>query len=289
MRQKLNAKEAEKYFLNAQLPTDESYKLSFAMDSLLGDMPGNIEVVYIADESPSQKETIKIGETEITNYIIKIGDDYRQIQTLTMEERSVTAYKKISDIEAKMLIDSGAYGELFSIEQIFRLTKILLLYTAYNSKIYGSDLGGIKYSGKKQNENIEVSAKTIGVAMDSGYMPMEIGAAIKLNKDKNLTSVKLTQKYYEPYIPSNINISNEESCLLDIVIDYDNVSIDTPDLTNAQDETIYKEVYINSEYGTFPNDFNKYAKPGDKIVLPNPIQNNAEFEGWYYDPDFKYP
>lgn len=108
------------------------------------------------------------------------------------------------------------------------------------------------------------------------------------NKNDNPISIKEYKRIYQAYLPTDLNPNIFEEEKSKIEIKYDNIKINVPDLSKYEDMTPGSG-RISSYEGTLPLNFSLQHAPGTTVELPSPIQTNAEFLGWYYDKNFKYP
>jgi uncharacterized repeat protein (TIGR02543 family) len=269
-----------------KMVTDEGFAMGY---SKVGDSD------YILYE---QYEGVSGGVTQVTeHYIGQVDGQYLECTKVTMGEQTQATKQKLSEGYARNYLYEQSQSPVF-FTQVFDFGPAQIERMKM-AKIYGEQYGeysvsgsGIVSGGKIQSGTITVTSIAVNEYYDSGYyrhlnVPITETVVITV-ADGKFASMEYTSAVDPEYLPED-DRGDDALGTQTITFVWGEVlampSWEAVDITSTEEATVW--VYNATLEGQ--KSYIENLTPGSLIDLPDPVDEGAEFLGWYYDRYYRFP
>ncbi len=275
--------------LSEQEVKDMLYSVSIDDDSnpyIIMSMGGG----YGADTAYSRTDSEEILYTKTTgtqiteeNYYKYDSSGYTRTTDRYYNGERDFYYVDLTEPEFRNYVDEN----LKSFGQFVNNYVSLILDSSDEFKTYYPDSAYVNlYGTKKVSGEYELNFATVA-ALDGEAE--HITLTVHTDSEKRVTSMQITTSKPEGFF-SDV-FTNNIITVLDLSVTYDNVK-QVPFCEECRNEK--NNVTVSPAFDArFPEGFTSSCAPGGELTLPNEVESEIfgayEFQGWYYDSDYKYP
>ncbi len=285
------------------IDTSSSFTLYIVIDTM--GVSGMTQIdCQVVDGIPNlriEKENDDATGTEET-YILKLAGEYgfQQIEvSRSYVGETTTKVKRLSEIQAQMKMNSLILDTVpFLHEYIPEIKKLGLLAKSYDSSLGNLEMSGVRHiNAQNQLESIEINASS-KIVLDFVNRAGAFSYYNKFNSQTKLTEAKVQFILDKEYLPTNYDYettSKKDILSANVSIEYGNVSIQTPNLDNAINlDASEIQIQLVDNYGVtldglYQESFITGSEIGAGDVNMSAQTVEMQFQGIYYDSDYKYP
>lgn len=279
----LTAEESQNYFFSSKMPYDRSFQVETNPGKFVYYINEGDFIIYDLKPEGNGEHERYLGKIDGQYYLIESFNDYFD------ENKNASEYVRLNEIEAKILLNKE-----FKEFDVFSNFKSNTIPIVESSKSYDSSFGNITYSGKQYQTDGQVYSTEIKlnslVAMLSNVFVFTLQASFnELNLPIDISS---DFSRYQPYFPTSLNYDsymNLNEGFWSYSFSYSDINLTMPNISEKTDATP-EIIDLTPIDGNFPDTFNNSSlQLGLPVTLPEPIETDARFLGWYYDEEYKYP